>query len=232
MALKSDFDGELLRITHDSQLRSNAFTSEDADDLNEILKLKKVRGLIWQSAHPTIFCSGGDLKTYAGLSKAQGILLNRKIAKGLYSLASAPFPKVAYVNGDCWGGGLELLSCFDYRACASHALFGFWQRRNALTFGWGGFQRWNSKVSSDQIVQLSLSARIFSAREALRIGIIHQIISDIKALSWLESAATLQRESGGATLKLRPQTEQKLFEQLWFSEEHRASLKKFISKRR
>ncbi|MEM5734246.1 hypothetical protein AAEI00_21545, partial [Shewanella algae] len=86
---------------------------------------------------------------------------------------------------------------------------------------WGGFQRWNSKVSSDQIVQLSLSARIFSAREALRIGIIHQIISDIKALSWLESAATLQRESGGATLKLRPQTEQKLFEQLWFSEEHR-----------
>jgi enoyl-CoA hydratase/carnithine racemase len=208
----------------------NSFSVEAAKELEKIIKAhsKTARALVFTSSHPTLFCSGGDLKAHSKLkNKMAGIAQAKAIRKSLKILAEWPIPKIVFVNGDCFGGGMELLSCFDHRIAAPHVLFGFWQRRVALSFGWGGFERWSKRISPDIIKDLGYSARVFGAHEALRLGLIHQIGSESNVAHWLQQILQWSEGSAAALAHLEIKNEPKLFEKLWWAEAHQKVLRHF-----
>ncbi len=203
--------------------RGSSFGIEDARFLLKSIHQKNYSGLLLSGEiGQKTFCAGGDLKAYSSLkTKSQGLLLNAEIAKILKQLKNLNKPKVCVITGDCFGGGIELISCFDQIYSVPHAFFGLWQRRVGLSPGWGGGQRLTERLTNVKTIELLSSARTFDAYEAQHIGLVDQIlpenvISD-RACSWLEQHPTTAR------LNTIDQ-EKNLFKKLWFNPEHKKKL--------
>lgn len=222
-------------IFHSESVR-NAFGLADSVELLKISKSMIKRGsgsLVFRNAG-SYFCAGGDLQSILKLkTKKQGVDLNSKIEKNLSEFARLPLYKIALVSGDCFGGGMELLSCFDLRLSVSAACFGFFQKRFELTTGWGGFARWkNLGVAGSAVGALLASGRVFSAYEACRSGFIHEILvgEDID-LSLQRILLKLSLDSNAGRLQklssMNSSSEKKVFNELWWSKGHLSALEKF-----
>ena len=189
------------------------------------------RPVVVSSAHPTLFCSGGNLSEYKKIvGKAGGLKINREIQNGLRRFASWNVPKLALIEGDVFGGGMEWLAYFDFRWSTPNAVFAFWQRRIGLSSGWGGGSVWAKKIGIENVRRLLLEARLLSSDAALNLQLIDRVVStwsihDTAAL-W---AAEISSLATSRLLDWTPQNEARTFSNLWMGPEHRAVLKKWRS---
>jgi 3-hydroxyacyl-CoA dehydrogenase / enoyl-CoA hydratase / 3-hydroxybutyryl-CoA epimerase len=118
----------------------------------EQVKKSNATELIVTSAKPNSFCVGADLYEIGEMRDEefdQYILTGQKILKGLEDL---PIPKVAAINGDCLGGGLELaLACDERIACDCRQSIGLPETKLGLIPGWGGTVRLPKAIGSKGI---------------------------------------------------------------------------------
>ena len=134
------------------------------------------------------------------------------------------------MDGLCFGGGIELLSLFDFVTCTPASIFGLWQRKNGLSFGWGGRERLEAIIGPAAVREWYLSASLKSAYEACNLGLIHNLemrqLAKARSLEWLEDTANLRPE----TLELHDSkklSETEVFEKLWGNEDHQKSLSRY-----
>lgn len=225
---------QVFRVEINNIENGNSFGPEESIALMDLIESKafrKASALVWTNEAGFPFCRGGNLKYYSQLEgKQKGLKTNREIRSSLTRLSQLEIPTLAIVRGDSFGGGMELLSCFDFVLSTPSALFGYWQRRVGLTFGWGGGARLESRVGLKAVRQLAFEARSLTAYEALSLGLIDQILpTDLAEERALEKLGNLlgKSASAGATAKLwKPESEQKSFEKLWHSPEHLEALKR------
>ena len=103
-------------------------------------------GCLFKSGKPGQFIAGADLNelammSYAKLEQVAGLtdfghqLFNR--------ISRLPFPTVALIDGNCMGGGTELVLSMDERlvSTAPHTQIGLPEVKLGLLPGWGGTQR-------------------------------------------------------------------------------------------
>lgn len=220
----------ILRIEFRDGTSKNSFSVRAADELRELWEAKSEQyGAIVFSAPGRVFCSGGNLADYAAMTSANpGRDVNRRISQTLDAFSKLEVPTVCVVHGDCLGGGLELISAFDLVVSSPNALFGFWQRKIALTFGWGGGRRLERRVGSKKLTQMALTAATFASSEALRIGLIDAICIESllyeEALSRAKDMLSLPKTPLAPIKNWTADNEQETFEDLWWNDEHRAVL--------
>jgi enoyl-CoA hydratase/carnithine racemase len=211
----------------------NSFGYEEAKELEKILKAKPA-GILMYSGLPQVFCSGGNLKDYAKKTRQQCLQTNKKIRSVLAALSKANIPTALVLDGDCLGGGLEVLSAFDYVISSPNSLFAFWQRKIALSYGWGGGERLLQRLSPQELKHKSLEAKIFDAYEAKRIGLIDEISSshlllDV-AFDWVMRQLQLPQESFPILKNFTAKTESKDFEKIWGNASHKKVLTNFVQR--
>ena len=225
-------------ITLDAPTVGNAFSVKDAEALLKALKKyekdNNVHGLLF-TAKGRLFCSGGNLSDYGKMKSAnQGKAVNRKITAALKALSSWPKPTICVVQGDCFGGGVELMSAFDKVIALPEVMIGLWQRRVALTFGWGGGARIEARVGAKRLKILALEARSFSAHEAFEFGLVDEVTMKSQAmenaLAWIKQAARLPKAPIATIKSFDSKKELKSFEKLWWNGEHKSILAKHIKK--
>ena len=112
--------------------------------------------------------------------KEPGLKANQEITKHLDGFGAWPVVKLAVVEGDVLGGGIEWLARFDFRWSTPSALFAFWQRRIGLSTGWGGGAAWAKIIGEERVRRLLLEGQLLSATAALRFGIVDRIVSGWK----------------------------------------------------
>lgn len=225
---------KILIAYFNNSTQANCFGINCAKELLQILKyIKKnnVEGFLLTSEQ-RVFCSGGNLTDYAKLKgKAPGIKINKEITKILNELAEISVPTICLVTGDCLGGGIEWISAFDTIYSTPAALFGFWQRKIGLSWGWGGGHRLKLRVSKKNLLNLLLDANCFSSYKAKDIGLVDRIYSQElifeKGLEFLEKNKHLPKIPFEKIKKADLKHEQKLFESLWMNSEHQRLLSKF-----
>lgn len=220
---------EILKLTLTDSKTGNSFGIDAARELMILLKKlnapkSKVKVLIF-TGQDRFFCTGGNLKYYRTLkTKAAGLKINREISGVLKSLYSLKIAKIALVNGDCFGGGLELLSCFDLIYSRPESLFGFWQSKQALSFGWGGGARIAERLSPMQTRRALLGSHCFSAYEAARMGLVDQVLSrfeiECAVVAFANQIALNSKETISCLNTLTSKNEEVLFSKLWWSKEH------------
>jgi enoyl-CoA hydratase/carnithine racemase len=229
-------DGDLLTLIFSRPEAANAFCLDDALHLQKILRThKSARIVIWRARGSRCFCAGGDLAAYARMSKReQGIAANRKIAAALAELAKFPAVTLAIVEGDCWGGGVELLSAFDSVWAVPHAAFGLWQRRIGLTFGWGGGARLAGRIGKARLIQTALYAQAMTAMRAADLGLVDRIIGaddvERELRRWLKQQGQLPYEPVAALKAMTAKNEASWFRRLWWSPSHKRVLARFKSR--
>lgn len=232
----SKIEGTTLFVTYrNTDMTMQSWTLEASEELLELIKElgPKINSLVFSSSSQH-FCSGGNLKTYAKLTKKiQGLQINRKIRANLNTLAQLPLFKIACVEGDCLGGGLELLSCFDWVISTSSAFFSFRQIRIGLSFGWGGGARLSQRVSWIELKRALLTSETWSAPQALSSGLIDLIAPKDRLLesarAKINSVLFFDTDLVKKVKALNGKNEVSLFEGLWWQKLHLKSLEKYRS---
>lgn len=180
--------------------RLNAMTAEMVEELHVTL----ARIAVDRSCRVVVltgsgkgFCAGLDLGGYGSAPHSEGMgptqasfEVQKHIASLIAKLRSLPQPVIAAVNGAAAGGGLALVLGSDIRIASSASKFN-------VAFVRVGFSACDIGTSwlLPRIVgvaraqELMLTGRIFDADEALRIGLIVDVVEPEKLLETALSKA-------------------------------------------
>ncbi len=192
-------------ITMDNQAKRNALSRDDLRQLGEVwLRLQDApyRCLILTGAGEKSFCAGADLSG----DLSAGPELSEIIYKGLLKYGAYRKPVIAAVNGDCAGGGVELLLSTDIRAAAPEARFGLPEVRwGVYPFG-GAALRLRQQIGHVHAMELLLTGRLINAEEASRIGLVNRVLPRDELMPWaLDTAEAIAANSPMAVQAVKQQ---------------------------
>lgn len=187
--------------------RRNAFDDRVIDELAAVLDRisadRTVRVLVVTGAGAA-FSAGGDLnwmRRMATQSEAENIADAMRLAAMLRTLNTLPQPVVARVNGAAFAGGVGLIACSDIAIAADDAVFSISEVRLGLVPSTIG-PYVVAAIGQRAARRYCLSGEIFSAAEALRIGLVHDVVvpTELDAAVARVVAALL---AGGPSAKAR-----------------------------
>ena len=171
-------DGHLLIITIDRPEVMNALHPPAHAELARAFDLyaavPELRVAIITGAGERAFCVGTDLKVRAATGRDDHPASGFAGLTGRFDLFK---PVVAAVNGLALGGGVEIVAACDLAIAAEHAEFGLPEPRVGLAaLGGGVLHRLARQMPMKQAMWLALTGRRISAEEAMRLGLINQVV--------------------------------------------------------
>lgn len=132
------------------------------------------------------FQAGADLgwlEAVSRLAHADNVRASYAVANLMRRLNHLPVPTVALVQGACFGGGTGLIASCDIVIGADNARFSIAETRWGMMAGII-IPQLNDAIGARQVRRYALTGERFDAAEALRIGLVHQVVP----LEALESA--------------------------------------------
>jgi enoyl-CoA hydratase len=177
----------IAQITLNRPDKLNAMTSEMVELLHESLSSvgrdREVRVVILTGAGRG-FCAGLDLGGYGEApgyewkgSVERGFAVQKHIATLIPRLRSLPQPVIAAVNGPAAGGGFALVLGSDIRIAATTARFNAAFIRIGLSAcDIGTSWLLPRLIGAARAQELMLTGRLFDAEEALRIGLLVDVV--------------------------------------------------------
>ncbi len=168
--------GPVAIVTIDRPERRNAIDGPTAELLaaayDRFESEDDARVLVLTGAGGVAFSAGADLKaieTFATrLDDPRGPLGMSRVVPSK--------PSIAAISGWCLAGGLELALWCDLRVVAEDSRLGFPERRWGVPLIDGGTQRLPRIVGLGRALDLILTGRIVDAEEALRLGLVTEIV--------------------------------------------------------
>ena len=206
MRILLEKDGPHIALsTIDNQKKLNAMSREMMQRLGNIwdeLSQDETRCIILTGSGERAFCVGadisGDLDATPEISKVVNhALLKTDIFKK---------PIIGAVNGDCIGGGLELLLPTDIRVSSPNARFGLPEVKWSIYPFGGATVKLIQPIGYVQAMDLYLTGILISAEEAWKIGLVNDIKKTGSVLDWaLEKAHMIVANSPSAVQAIKTQ---------------------------
>jgi enoyl-CoA hydratase/carnithine racemase len=122
------------------------------------------------------FAAGADIKEMAEAGTIE--MLQRGVHKLWRAIASCPKPVIAAVSGYALGGGCELAMTCDIIVAGESARFGQPEVNIGIIPGGGGTQRLTRAIGKYKAMKYILTGELFSAKEALDMGLISEMVPD------------------------------------------------------
>jgi enoyl-CoA hydratase/carnithine racemase len=174
--LVSAADGGVVTLTLDRPARKNALSIalRDAisDAVERLARDEDVKVLVVTGAGP-VFSAGFDLGEFRALGDpAHAKRLWDSSDRFHRVLLECPIPTVAAVNGPALAGGFDLAVLCDLRVAASTARFAHVE----VTFGDVVYGPLRELVGGAVARELALTGREVDAAEALRIGLVSEVV--------------------------------------------------------
>ncbi|MCC3772840.1 crotonase/enoyl-CoA hydratase family protein [Streptomyces sp. UNOC14_S4] len=160
----------------------DAWTEADEDD--------GIRSVVLTGAGGA-FCSGMDLKALAtGDPAAADDTCRARLKadpdlhwKAMLRHHRPRKPVIAAVEGPCVAGGTEILQGTDIRVAGESATFGLFEVRRGLFPVGGSTVRLPRQIPRTHALEMLLTGRPYTAREAERIGLVGRVVPDGTALA-------------------------------------------------
>jgi enoyl-CoA hydratase len=167
----------------------------------------------------------------------------QELQDSLGILASSTVPTVVAINGFALGGGLEIALAADRRIASTDAVLGLPEVSLGLIPGGGGTQRLTRTVGLGKAKDLLMTGRQINAEEALRIGLVDEVVEPHEtlsaALSWahqfdrsapraVAAAKTAAEVAADGAVTEGLGTERRLFLNVFATEDARAVIQSFI----
>jgi methylglutaconyl-CoA hydratase len=182
----------------------NALNRELVAELTTVARQIQESSEVWivvLSAEGKIFCAGADLKERATIAEAEVANVVRGIQTMAASWMDIPQPVVVGIQGPALGGGLELALACDLLFASEEAVLGLPEVSLGIIPAAGGTQRLTQRASLGIARKWVLTARQFTAKEALADGVVDAVVP---AATFAEDlSAYIERLTSNAPLALR-----------------------------
>lgn len=150
---------------------------EMKDAITSIKNDPEVDVLIVTGAGDKSFVAGADIAFMQSLTAVDAREFGALGQEVFRMIEAMEKPSIAAVNGFALGGGCELAMCCDFRIASSKAKFGQPEVGLGITPGFGGTQRLPRLVGSGMARQMLYTADVIDASEALRIGLVNNVVA-------------------------------------------------------
>jgi len=144
-------------------------------------------GAVVVTGSERIFAAGADISEFGGAEKGREI--GTLFLEALDAVAAIPRMVIAAVSGPALGGGCELALACDLRIAGDTARFGQPEILLGIIPGGGGTQRLARRVGPAKAKDLVLSGRAVRADEALRIGLVDEVVPAAELLDHARARA-------------------------------------------
>src|SRR5205823_7541304 len=175
-------------ITLDRPEKLNAFAGTMREDLLAALRAAEADHgcrVVVVTGAGRAFCAGGDVEYMAGLQRDGNVAAFRRLLDAgrdvILRICSMSKPVIAAVNGIAAGAGCNLALACDYRIASDQAKLGETFVRIGLHPDWGGTWLLPRLVGRSRAFELLASGRMIDAQEALAIGMVDRVVSDLAA---------------------------------------------------
>ncbi|MGR9092625.1 MAG: enoyl-CoA hydratase/isomerase family protein [Gammaproteobacteria bacterium] len=176
MAILIDYpEPHIAVLTIDNPAKRNAMSREMMADLAaywDELEHSEVRAIVITGGGDKAFNAGADVSGDLSASEEMARMINRALLK----TSAYPKPIIAAINGVCAGGGVELMLSSDIRVAAPHARFGLPEVKWAIYPFGGATAKLVQQIGYVHAMKLLLTAEMIEAEEAVRIGLINEIV--------------------------------------------------------
>jgi enoyl-CoA hydratase/carnithine racemase len=158
----------------------NLLSAPALDELEQVLIQlpDTTEVLFFESAHPAVFAAGADMSEMARFSALDAVPFSERGQRVFALIEAMPMVTVAMVDGDCFGGALDLVLAFDYRWASERARFSHPGGRIGIVTGFGGTARWRHVLGNVVARRLFLGNEVLSAADAEVAGLVDRVIDD------------------------------------------------------
>ena len=205
MSLRLTREGAVARLLIDRADKRNAFDMAMWEALPALVAEAAadpaVRVLEVRAAEAgTAFCAGADIRELlANKDDADWRAANQAaINRAQWELARADVPTIAFVEGDCVGGGCGIAMACDIRVATPAARFGITPARLGLVYPLHDVKLLVDLVGPGQAKRMLYTGELLAAEEAQRIGLV-----EIIAGSGDEIASRIAAASGSSTRAIK-----------------------------
>ena len=184
--IKFEINQDIATITFDLENEKiNKLSFEVLKEFDEKLTLVQenhtIKALIIDSAKKDIFIAGADIKEIEQLKDSEEVyeaLMN--IHKIFNKLENLPIPTIAYINGACMGGGLELALACKYRVLSTNekTKLAFPEIKLGIFPGFAGTIRLPKLIGLLPSLDLILTGKTVDAKKAYKINLADAIFDD------------------------------------------------------
>jgi enoyl-CoA hydratase len=191
--LRLDKRSPLAVVTVDRPKVLNALNVETLTELSEIFEElaadPEIRVILLAGAGDRAFVAGADIRELAALTPEEGRAYSLRGQGILRRIETLGKPVIACIQGFALGGGCELAMACTLRLAADDARLGQPEVKLGVMAGYGGSQRLTRLVGRSEGLKLLLTGSIIDAREALRIGLVDEVLPSAGLMQRAEALA-------------------------------------------
>jgi enoyl-CoA hydratase len=139
----------------------------------------EVRVVVLAGAGDKAFVSGADISQFEKQRSSQDAVQRyEELAEGAQAkLIGFEKPLLAMIRGYCLGGGLNIANNCDLRIAADDARFGIPAAKMGLGYRASSMKSLVDVVGAPFAREIMITARQFSAAEALHMGLVHKVVA-------------------------------------------------------
>ena len=240
-ALRIERDEDILRIVLARPETRNAFDAAAIAELAEaFVDVGKARAVGLVGEGPS-FCAGADIewmRQSVSLTNEENVADANALRRMLDAIDTCPAPVIAVVRGHAIGGGAGLVATADIALAHERSVFGFSEVKLGITPAVISPYVLR-KIGESAARRYFVTGERFDATAALRIGLVHEVVTDLDAA--LEAVLGELRTAGPRAARHAkrlvldrpdgPETARRIAERR-ASDEGQAGLGAFIERRR
>lgn len=195
---------QVLTITVNRESKLNAINRETLHELESVflneVQDKAIRGVIITGSGPKAFIAGADIKEFSSAKADDGRRLAEEGHRIFNLIEGCNKPVIAAINGYALGGGLELALACHIRTASDTAMLGLPEINLGLIPGYGGTQRLTLLAGKGRAAEMTLSAKMISASDALAWGLVNLVTEPSELIAKTENL--MQRIISGPPLAI------------------------------
>jgi 3-hydroxyacyl-CoA dehydrogenase/enoyl-CoA hydratase/3-hydroxybutyryl-CoA epimerase len=167
--------------------------------LDELAARRDIGCLILLSGKPGSFIAGADVDEIARVTDPVEAEAGSRIGHRLFGAwAELPFPTLAAIRGVTMGGGTEIALASTWRVASDRAdtRIGLPEVRLGIVPAWGGSTRLPRLIGIAAALDLILTGKTVSGRQALKLGLVDALLPDARFLDLVRDFAR-EHTAGG-----------------------------------
>jgi enoyl-CoA hydratase len=178
--LRHEREGAIATVTLDRPEVLHALDATMFDELvhtfSTLASDEAVRVILLTGSGDRAFAAGADIRGLLETDALSGRQISDRGQQVFAQIERCGKPVIACVNGVALGGGCELALACTLRIASDKARLGLPEVKLGLIPGYGGTQRLTRLIGHGAALRMMLTASIVDAHEALRIGLVEEVV--------------------------------------------------------